>query len=185
MNFNKWMEWLRSRLRSDAGLKWIFGIGLAGIALIFLSGLRGTAKGKENPAQSTSSSPEYAAQLEEKLTTLISSIDGVGGCRVLVTLENGVKYQYAQEEKNEFSTAQDGTSGRTTQENNTQRSYVVFDSDSDGKQPLIITECAPEVKGVVVVCAGARDVQVRQRVTEVVTTALALSTIQVCVVPMS
>lgn len=185
MNFQNLTERVRAALHGDRGRKWIVALGVAGIALIFLSSVLPKRSGSRAAAVSSApSETDYAAALEQRLTDLIGRIDGVGECRVLVTLENGVKYQYAQEEKNQYSAQQDGDSGRTAQENNTQRSYVVIDSGS-GKQPLVITERTPEVKGVVVVCAGADNVQVRQRVTEVVTTALALTSIQVCVAPMS
>ena len=185
MNFQELSARAKTVLHGDRGRKWMVGLGITGMTLIFLSTLlpsrnpRGT-----EPTASVPSTADYAAALEQRLTDLIGQIDGVGACRVLVTLENGVKYQYAQEEKDQYSAQRDGDSGRTAQENSTQRSYVMIDS-GDGKQPLVITECAPAVKGVVVVCAGANQVQVRQRVTEAVTTALALTSIQVCVAPMS
>ena len=184
MNFQNLTERVRAALHGDRGRKWIVALGVAGIALIFRSAVLPKRSSHAAVVSSAPAATDYAEELEQRLTDLIGRIDGVGECRVLVTLENGVKYQYAQEEKNQYSAQQDGDSGRTAQENNTQRSYVVIDSGS-GKQPLVITERTPEVKGVVVVCAGADNVQVRQRVTEVVTTALALTSIQVCVAPMS
>ena len=46
---------------------------------------------------------------------------------------------------------------------------------------LLLKEITPTVAGVVVVCSGADDVNVRQRVVDVVTTALGTSSNRVCV----
>ena len=50
-----------------------------------------------------------------------------------------------------------------------------------GEEPLILKQLTPTVAGVVVLCSGADDVNVRQQIINVVTTALGTSSNRVCV----
>lgn len=103
--------------------------------------------------QSSSSAPTeeldaYVKGLETQMGTMISVIDGVGKCEVMVTLENGMEYLYESHSQ-------------------------------------IVTEIFPSVKGVVVVCEGADDPAVCDRITEVVTTAFNITKRRVCVTKLS
>ena len=171
---------IKAFLLSENGRKVLVIAGVVGIGLLFLSDLLPNASSSELTvsAQSDTAANDYALQLEARLTEIIKRVEGAGTCRVMVTLENGTEYLYAQEEKN------DRYSNDTEQEANTEKSYVLYDSEN-GKQALVITEIQPEVKGVVVVCNGGKNVTVQQRVIEVVTTALGISSAKVCVTPMA
>lgn len=70
-------------------IKIIVAVGLIGIVLIFASDLlAGNEKKAKNDNEGSISYEEYTEELENKLVQLISSIDGVGECQVMVTLEN-------------------------------------------------------------------------------------------------
>jgi stage III sporulation protein AG len=58
-------------------------------------------------------------------------------------------------------------------------------STKQGDKPLLLTEIAPRVKGVVVVCEGGGNAMVIDTVTEALATALNISKSQVCVVAKS
>ena len=76
-------------------------VGIAGMALIFLSTVIQTGgSNKPNPSVGAGqlTSQEYVAQLEDRLTGIVGSIEGVGRCQVMVTAESGVEYVYAVEE---------------------------------------------------------------------------------------
>ena len=61
--------------------------GLIGVVLILLSELvPSTADGKSNTNTSTDYE-SYVSSLESRTQNIISSIDGVGKCRVMITLE--------------------------------------------------------------------------------------------------
>ena len=166
---------------SDKGRRGMLIIGLIGIGMIFLSGVFSNVRVSgitESQSIPILTAQEHAKQLEMRLTEIIRQIEGVGNCSVMVTLESGTEYRYAQEEKSDHYTSE------SKQEANLEKKYVFYDT-GDGKQALILAEIEPTVKGVVIVCGGARHAAVQQRVIQVVTTALGISSTKVCVAPLS
>lgn len=166
-------------------------IGIAGMALIFLSTVIQTGgSNKPNPSVGAGqmTSQEYVAQLEERLTGIVGSIEGVGRCQVMVTAESGVEYVYAVEESqnvNRTNSYNGDEVARETQQQNTEQKYIVVDAGNGKKEALLKTERQPAIQGVVVVCEGAGSMVVQERVTQVVTTALGIPYTKVCVTKLS
>ncbi len=182
---------ITSFLKSEKGGKVILAVGVLAIVLIFAStyfsgGSGASALQTQSGQTQILSADEYAAQLEKKLTDIVGSIAGAGDCKVMVTLENGIQYVYAQEEKTSENKTQDSTNSttRTEESGDQEKSYIIVDNGS-GKQALVVTEVQPTIKGVVVVCQGGGDPTVQQRVINAVTTALAVNSTKVCVAPLS
>ena len=183
---------LSNLLSGDIKTKLIVAVGLVGMLLVLISQFvgSGAASAKEKAPQDTTTAQytteEYAAQLEEKLQRLISSIQGVGTTQVMVTMEHGVEYVYAQQEKSstdkKLEPGSEESGERLDYKYNVEYSYVFVDNGYGDKQPLLRTELQPKVQGVVVVCEGADDIRVEQSITNVVTTALHIPTTRVCVV---
>lgn len=162
--------------------KWILILGIAGMALILFSSFFPDKDTNSEPVSSSVSDVEtYTKQLESKITDLISQIDGVGECSVMITLENGIENVYANSEKNSDDSTNDADGQKTTKRTDNQQDVVIVDG-SDGKQALVVTQKEPTVKGVVVVCDGADSPTVVQRVTDTVTTALNVGSNRVSVV---
>jgi len=183
---------LSKLLSEDIKTKLIVAVGLVGMLLVLISQFvgSGAASAKEKAPQDTTTAQytteDYAAQLEEKLQRLISSIQGVGTTQVMVTMEHGVEYVYAQQEKSstdkKLEPGSEESGERLDYKYNVEYSYVFVDNGYGDKQPLLRTELQPKVQGVVVVCEGADDIRVEQSITNVVTTALHIPTTRVCVV---
>lgn len=180
--------------QSETRLRLILFIGLAAIALIFLSD---NFSGKTRSASANVSTnaadyggygdyDQYTEQLEARLTELISAVDGAGETKVMITLECGTEYVYASQQKTTSAMSENSdANGKTSRdEKRTGEENVILVDGSGGEEPLILKEITPTVAGVVVVCSGADDVNVRQRVTDIVTTALGTSSNRVCVTRM-
>mgnify|MGYP005810184295 FL=1 len=170
---------------NDRYRKIVIIVGLAGIAVIFFSGFFKTEeKAEEIEEIPLQTAEEYTQQLENNLTEILSSIEGAGPAKVMVTLENGTETKYATEEvhnNEETREEQNGQTTRTQQSNDSQIQYITV-RDADGtERALALTEIQPKVKGVVVVCPGGEDPVVQQRIIHAVTTALNLSSQHVCV----
>ena len=105
----------------------------------------------------------YVQQTQEKLAAFLAKIDGAGSCDVLVTLESGVQYVYATEEKQQSDVAEKDA------KNSSESSVTVIDA-GDGEAPILLKRIEPTILGVVVVCDGAGDPSVREAVIETVTT---------------
>ena len=166
-------------------------VGIAGMALIFLSTVIQTGgSNKPNPSVGAGqlTSQEYVAQLEDRLTGIVGSIEGVGRCQVMVTAESGVEYVYAGEETqnvNRTNSYNGDEVARETQQENTEQKYIVVDAGNGKKEALVKTERQPAIQGVVIVCEGAGSMVVQERVTQVVTTALGIPYNKVCVTKLS
>ena len=82
--------------RGKNGQRLILILGFAGIGLILLSTLwpDGEQADSANAGVSAVTPEAYAQKLEAQLTEIVSSIEGVGECRIMVTLENGTEYVY-------------------------------------------------------------------------------------------
>ena len=75
---------------SDKRIKIFAVIGVIGIALILLSEAvpEKTEKPASAPSESSTSYSDYISALEEETQELISSIDGAGRCKVMITLKD-------------------------------------------------------------------------------------------------
>ena len=163
-----------------AARRWILIGGIAGIALIFLSGLfTGGESAAENGAPETGrlvSAQEYAAGLQQELAALISGMEGAGDAQVLVTLDRSSEQIYATEERSSARTESAGSDGES------ETTYFSVRGSDGSEQALPLTELQPVIRGVVVVCPGGGDPAVAERITQAVTTALDISSARVCVV---
>lgn len=111
-------------------------------------------------SNNNSNSVVYEDILEEKLTSLISAIDGAGSVNVLITVDGSKKQEYL---KNTITKVENNT--EITEENT-----VLI----NGK-PYLVKEHYPEILGVVVICQGGENVKVKMAITEVITTLLPIS----------
>ena len=157
MKNNLWtsMKEFMLKLKKSKNFYLYIAIGLAVlIAVIYFSSFL-----KTPPAPSTNddtlsvnltTSEEYVAKLENKLENVISQIEGAGEAEVMITLEKGFEYVYLTEEETKLS-----ASGNTT----TSTTVVMVDG-----QPVLTEEIYPVVKGLVVVCAGAKSVSVKMNI---------------------
>ena len=135
-----------------------------------------TGTGVTEPTEDTATVPLTETQveqaLEKRIAALLREVEGVGSCRVMVTLESGTRTVYAAD-----ATSSVGADGATAYS----ESYLTVDTDA-GPVGLLLTRIQPTVKGVAVVCDGGGDATVQQRVMQVVTTAFHISERRVCVV---
>ena len=182
---NKNNELLSKVLSNDKYKKIIIISLLIAIGLIFASNsLKKDEVKQVNAKPEQITTHEYTKELEESLSKLVSSIDGAGDAKVLVTIENGAQTIYATETKKNTEASEDKADGQTTRKqesDGTETKYITV-KDKDGKEKaLSVTEVQPTVKGVVVVCSGGDDPCVQKRIVNAVTTALNITAKRVCV----
>ncbi|MGN1202650.1 MAG: hypothetical protein ACI4RF_05090, partial [Eubacterium sp.] len=164
-------ESIKNMISGDSKkIKIIVAIGLIGIVLIFASNLIESEDKNKNTDNESISYEEYTEQLESKLKNLISSIEGVGECQVMITLENTTESVYATdvEIKNDDSSV------------NQKDEYVIYDSEN-GEAPVLIKEYLPKVQGVTVVCTGGDNTAVKEKIIQSVTSLFNIPTNRVSV----
>ena len=178
-----WFIKIKERLRGGGRRTVLLAAGAVGIALLSLSEIlpEGT-----QPTEESFVAEQFIQQTEERLRAIVSRIEGAGECEVLVTLENGVEYVYATEERisSDRKEDTDDSASRLTQSNGSESSVIVVDTDS-GREGLLVTEVQPTIRGVVIVCEGGDREEVCNRIIEAVTVAMNLSAKRVCVTKLS
>ena len=163
----RWQSWSKDKV-----VRYLLWIGLAGIVLIALSEIFPREKDTDTAASVTVSGDQVEAALEQRITALLRQVEGVGSCRMMVTLESGSRAVYAADTVS--ATGADGSVSLS-------ESYLKVETDT-GPVGLLLTHVQPTVKGVAVVCDGGGNAAVQQRVIQVVSTAFHISERRVCVV---
>ena len=185
----RYSERFREFITSGKRVKLIVALGVIGIALILLSDILPEGKKSVEPVQ-TEQTDFYAVAdaLEERLTGIISGIEGVGKAKVLVTLESGVRYVYAQETKTSSDSSSDGGAGQEQKmrsSDSAEEKYIFIEDENGRRRALLITTVEPVVKGVVIICEGADNAKVKLRVMNAVTVALGISSARVSIEKMA
>lgn len=120
--------------------------------------------------------------LEQRLSEMVSRIDGAGHSCVMVTMDSTREAVYAQDLRETEDTSISSESGRTTESGNISReqTHILMDRGS-GEEPLVEKQIEPQVRGVMILCEGAENPVVEQRVTEAVKTVLGIPASRICV----
>lgn len=133
------------------------GISL-GILFIFLSSQ--TSNGEKNtaPAEESFDHQKYAQQLEERLCSAISSVQGVGRVKVMITLKETFEKVYINDEELDRKEQDDQKSVSSKKE-------LVLKNDGSSKQsPVLLKQIYPEILGVAVVCSGDVDAETEKKI---------------------
>lgn len=152
--------------------KILVAAGLVGMALIFLSSFigGGDKSEKKTPSGENITADEYRAQLEDSIEEIVKSITGSGNVKVVITLESGIKYSYADIKEGVSADKTESDSKSTSSE--LKQSYITVKSADGGEQALLVTTEMPEVRGVAIVCEGGDDEQINEKIQNAVTAAL-------------
>jgi hypothetical protein len=112
----------------------------------------------------------YTEILEKKIAELCRGVSGVQNVKVLLTLESGNEYVYAQNS----DTHEDGTVHNAT------RDYLIINSGGDEKT-VLIKEIYPKIRGIAVVCTNGDDVRVQKKIIDLLAAALGVNSNRICV----
>ena len=160
---NKIKDAINFMLKSDGKrAKIIVAMGLVAIVLIAFSSFFQSNDNKATEDETSFDYSQYSDETKKQLTNIVSSIDGVGDCEVMITFEYSSENVYATDSENKND------------------EYVLYDSQS-GEKALLIKEKYPTVQGVSVVCSGGDNVEVREAVINTVTSLFNISANRVSV----
>ena len=123
----------------------------------------------DDSAQSVSVSA-YTEILEKKIADLCRTLSGIKDAKVLLTLDSGNEYVYAQNSDSH----ENGTLREIT------RDYLIINSGEDEKT-VLIKEIYPKIRGIAVVCTNGDDVRVQKKVIDLLAAALGINSNRVCV----
>lgn len=170
---NKDMLFVIKNFIAKNKLKLIIALGMCGILLIAATSVFSSDDSGETRVQETIQATDWSAyksELEQELTDVISAMDGVGACEVMITLNETNENVYAQ------------NSSEKTEENKSEyESEYVIHSGENGDDPVLIKQYFPQVKGVAVVCTGGDDIRVKENIVNSVTALFNISSNRISV----
>lgn len=172
MKLGKILEKAAEKFKTDKRMIAIVAVGFLGITLLTVSEF---IPGKSEEPQTGQEQTEVnsSAELEERLTQLIRSIDGAGDTKVMITFDTGDENVYAVQDK----------SANSEKSGSYDRSYVVIEKDGE-EDGLLLKVVEPEIRGVAVVCEGADIPEVRGEIVSTVTAVLGVSSNRVSIAKM-
>lgn len=149
-------------------------IGIIGILLIGISSFL-PQKSEENKPLSYESidAEEYRTGLQKQIKEIVEGLTGDKKTRVIITLETGVRREYAGETEDSSSEKSD-ENGSDTSTDKKKKAITVKTSDGS-EEALIITEYMPQIRGVAIVCDTGGSEQIREAITGAVTAALGIT----------
>ncbi|MDP4120047.1 MAG: hypothetical protein Q8876_03205 [Bacillota bacterium] len=178
----KSFDFIKKIIDNEKYKKIIIIAGLLGIALIFLSSFVNFGTKNKQSTEETASTTQvintdsYETSLQNRLCEIVSSIDGAGRTKVLITLDSSSENVYAANIKN---------SGQTESSQDSEKDYITVKLSDGTEVPVNIKEIEPTIRGVLVVCQGGEDSIIQQRVLNAVTKALNITSDKVCVTKLS
>lgn len=153
---------LKEFILGETGRKVLIIGGVVLLLILLLSSF--TSKKTDTSATvTTENADDIERKLEKRLCGLISKIDGAGEASVMITLDRTETVVYEKDKKLEE------TSGNATGSSSKETEVVLAGS---AKQPLLTGTVLPTVRGAAVVCEGASDPIVREKVANTVAKAL-------------
>jgi len=154
-------------------------LGLAaGALLVILSVISPRELPDRMPAPEISlsriDSDTFVRQQEEKIVEILNRIDGVRNPFVMITLETSGENRYAQRE----NIRETSRGGDITQRDIS--TDIIFYGDD--KQPILIKEIMPRIRGVAVISEGISRAEVQLQIINLVSTVLNVPTNRVYVI---
>lgn len=178
-SFKRIIDKLQSKTGLSGRILIIVIIGILGLMMIAVSEIIPDGESKKNKDESSSlADASYASsfkkETEKELRDIISKIDGVGKVSLMLTLDGTTEYVYAEDIDTETDENSDSKSDKYKNE--------VIIVDSDGKETALVKKIIePKVKGVIIVCSGGGNLEIKERVIKAVSSALNISTNSICV----
>lgn len=108
--------------------------------------------------------------LEKKLESILSKINGVDNVSVLVTYSSSQESvpMYDVKQSDTITQEKDSSGGeRTTTQNDTQKT-VVYKEQSGAKEPIVQTTIIPKISGVMIVASGVSDSKIKSDISTAV-----------------
>ena len=153
--------------------KYVALTAVLGIVLLLLPG--GNEKKQEGGAEDAAEGADRTA-LQEEMEEILSSLDGVGHLKLMLTVDGGSAYELARDEAQTQKRGGEDTGERT------QKSETVVLGSGASAEVVVTRSRFPAFIGALVVCEGGDRAEVRLRVTKAVAALTGLSSERITVV---
>lgn len=171
-------EKIKNFIKNEKKLFLIVVLGVAGVLMIALSEvLPNKNQEKVKEEATTFSYANYEKETEQRLSDIISEIDGAGRVKVMLTLKSSEKYEFAKNSQTDEKSSEENSQKNKNDE------YVILNG-TNGDECVTIKSEYPSVQGVVVVCDGGDSQVVKSNITQAVSSAVGISTNNITVLKM-
>ena len=174
-------SWKKKLTKENMAILALLGILLMVIALPVKktenagdeTGLSGTGSDtmKTSETEKDDGDGSYTQEVENRLEALLSSMDGVGEVKVMVTLSSSVEQVVEKDVHYGMDTTKetDSAGGSRDVVNSKQEETTVYVTDQAGnKTPYISKTLEPAIEGVTVVAQGGGNAVVQKNITDVI-----------------
>lgn len=146
-------------------------LGISGMIFIFLSSLFSGEEEKAAPVVlGEMDVEEYKENLENDIKDMVFYITGSKKISVIVTLDSGIKYSYADERLEVSGEKTEGD--EKSRETEFKTEYITVKTEQGGEKAILLRTEMPQIRGVAVVCEGGDDDILREKIENTVTAAL-------------
>lgn len=154
-------------------------------AILDLSGAGSADSGDQDPSLSVLV-PEYAAYLEEALEQLLSTMEGVGKVKVMVTLEDcgETLVEKDQVSRHNGTTEVDSAGGSRNTTDISREESTVFSGQGSAGEPFIRQVKYPKVLGVAVSAEGGGNAEAAQKITRAIQALFGIDAHKIIIVKM-
>ncbi|WP_027701585.1 stage III sporulation protein AG [Metaclostridioides mangenotii] len=158
--------------------------GICVVSLVLLSVFPNGSKDKEEAEEGATdenvsvSESSDQADMENKLTRILTKIEGAGDVDVMVTFESSEEIQpaYNSNQTTETTEEKDAQGGERTVTTSSENKTMITSGSSDS---VVIKTIEPKIKGVIVVASGASSPKVKETLYSAVQTSLQIAGHQV------
>ncbi len=163
--------------------KYVMIVAAVGLVLVMWPFSQNGKQEKTVESEPENPYPADTKEMETKLVTLLSQVDGVGRVEVMLSLASDMECIYADEYTRSFDeSSADGGNASTSVEESRQYTTVRLE---DGSEALVMLKRVyPEYKGAAVVCDGADNAGIRLKVINAVSALTGLSSDRITVMKM-
>jgi len=131
------------------------------------------------PTQHTNSTNlnDHVFQLEQRLEELLSSVEGAGRVRVMLTVSRGREIVLANTHNIDNSSTRETDSAGGTRDIETtreQEAYVIIRTADGSEAPLVLAELEPTIEGVAIVAEGGNCIVVANNLIRLTAAALGI-----------
>lgn len=208
----KWLEWLEKGIGGGPGgskrvqsFRWLMLVGLVGVMVMIVNSfmtvdqIEQPGEDRASPLPTDQPSREvfggkddqiaqfrtYEVSYEDQLKEIVENIAGVGGVDVMITIESTEEIVIYQDEElmRKQTEERDRDQGTRQITEISETGKIVMHEVSGREQPIIIKTIQPKIRGVVIVAAGAENVQVKQLILETVSKGLDVPAHRISIVP--
>lgn len=146
-------------------------LGITGMILIFASSLFSGDKKENAPITfEEMNTEEYKENLEKDIKDMVFNITGSKKISVVVTLDSGIEYSYADQVEENSSDKTEGEEKSRETEYKTE--YITVKTAEGGEKAILLRTQMPQIRGVAVVCVGGDDDILREKIENTITAAL-------------